>query len=149
MIHLDTETMDIIGKGNKQRTIPLSVTLVNMIRKYLKMRQQVLLDTRLETSSLLLTVNGVPMTDSALRVVFKKLKDGTGVEGRMVSPHTFRRSFGRTYLLAGGDLFSLQMLLGHSDLTTTKLYVQYSDKELAHQMRTFCPLENKTWSYLG
>ena len=148
-LHLDVSMMTIIGKGGKERDIPIGTTLLKMIRRYLKRRSELLLDTKMETSALFITNRGTPMTDGALLHMFRELKAGTNITGRRVSPHTFRHSFAKSFLLNGGELFVLQELLGHEDISTTRIYVSYNRNEIASQMQNFCPLDNTRWSYLG
>ena len=89
------------------------------------------------------------MTESGLRTVFKELKERSGVKGLRCSPHTFRHTFAKNFLLNGGNLFALQEIMGHEDVSTTRVYVEYSKEELVQQMKNFSPIENSKWSYLG
>ena len=148
-LHMDVSSMTIIGKGNKQREVPLSPVLMKMLRMYLGRREELLLKYECETSRLFVTKYGRPLTDSGLRQVFRDLRQGTGIGGLRVSPHTFRHSFAKSFLTNGGNLFSLQEILGHEDIATTRIYVAYMDDELGQQMKNFCPLDNTKWSYLG
>lgn len=148
-LHLDMSMMTIIGKGNKERDVPLSSSLVKLLRRYLDRRADLLLDTRMETSALFVTNRGTPLTDGALLHIFRELKAGTGISGRRVSPHTFRHSFAKNFLLNGGELFVLQEILGHEDVSTTRIYVDYNKRELGQQMQSYCPLDNVKWSYLN
>lgn len=148
-LHLDEGVMVIIGKGNKQRTVPLSPQIEKLLRKYKKARSEVLLDNNTETSALIIGKWGKPLTEGGLRAVFKELKEGTGIGGHRLSPHTFRHTFAKNFLLNGGNLFALQEILGHEDVSTTRIYVEYNKEELSHQMTHFSPIENSKWSYLG
>ncbi len=148
-LHLDEQYMTIIGKGNKQRQVPLSQQLTKLLRKYLEKRIEVLLHNAIETPVLLISKYGKPLTNGGLQEVFRKLKDGTGIRGRRCSPHTFRHSFAKNFLLNGGNLFALQEILGHEDISTTRIYVEYNQKEMSEQMNNFSPLENSKWSYFA
>lgn len=148
-LHLDEGVMSIIGKGNKQRNVPITPLLEKILRKYIKARAEVLLDTGIETSALIIGKWGKPLTDGGLRQVFRELKEGTGINGRRFSPHSLRHSFAKNFLISGGNLFVLQELLGHSDISTTKIYVNFSNQEKIEQMKNFSPIENSKWSYLG
>ena len=148
-LHLDERFMTIIGKGNKLRKVPLSPQLITLLRKYLAKRAEVLLANAIETSILIIGKYGKPLTDGGLQEVFRKLKAGTGIGGRRFSPHTFRHTFAKNFLLNGGNLFALQEILGHEDISTTRIYIEYSQQEMSEQMRNFSPLENSKWSYLA
>ena len=148
-IHLDTDSMTIIGKGNKQREVPLSPQIEKLLRMYMKARAELLLDNGIETPKLIIGKWGVPLTESGLRTVFKELKERSGVKGLRCSPHTFRHTFAKNFLLNGGNLFALQEIMGHEDVSTTRVYVEYSKEELVQQMKNFSPVENTKWSYLG
>lgn len=146
-LQLDDNILTVIGKGNKERTIPLSAKLSRMLRKYLKMRQELLLDRHVETSVLIIGKWGNPLTEHGLREMFDKLRIGTGLGGRRFSPHTFRHSFAKTFLMNGGSMFALQRILGHDDISTTQVYVEFCESEMAMQMNNYCPLDNTKWSY--
>ena len=148
-LHLDMCSMTIIGKGEKEREVPLSPVLVKLLRIYLGQREKILLSHKIETSSLIVTKYGRPLSDGGLREVFRELKNKAGICGLKVSPHTMRHSFAKNFLLNGGNLFALQEVLGHEDVSTTRIYVDYNKLELGQQMKNFCPLDNSKWSYLG
>ena len=64
-----------------------------------------------------------------------------GVTGLRISPHTFRHTFAVMYLRNGGDVFSLQKLLGHSDLTMTRRYAELSETDVIEKHRQFSPAD--------
>ncbi len=148
-LHMDMNSMTVIGKGDKEREVPLSPILVKLLYMYLEKRLEVLLDHDTETPRLIITKYGRPLSDGGLREVFLELKHGTGIGGLRVSSHTFRHTFAKNFLLNGGNLFALQEILGHEDISTTRIYVDYNKLELSQQMNNFCPLDNAKWSYLG
>lgn len=115
-LHLDMCSMTIIGKGEKEREVPLSPVLVKLLRIYLGQREKILLSHKIETSSLIVTKYGRPLSDGGLREVFRELKNKAGICGLKVSPHTMRHSFAKNFLLNGGNLFALQEVLGHEDV---------------------------------
>lgn len=149
-LHLDEGVMAIIGKGNKQRIVPITPHLEKIIRKYMKARTERLLDLGVETSAFLIGQWGKPLTVGGLRQVFTDLKEGTGIEGRRVSPHSFRHSLVKNLLLNECNLYTIKKLLGHECLSTTEVYLDHIDtQDLCNQMKEFSPLENSKWSYLG
>jgi integrase/recombinase XerD len=64
-----------------------------------------------------------------------------GISARKWGPHTLRHTFGRQYLMAGGDLVSLQRILGHSDIKTTRIYAELDLRDVTHQHHRFTPLK--------
>lgn len=134
------------GKGNKERYVPIGRTLRRTIIQYLKSRDEFLKGD--SCSYLFITPRRErKMTGSCLSVLFQKLKKELKLTGEKVSCHTFRHSMAKNYLLNGGDLASLQALLGHSDITTTKKYINLNDTELKTQHAKFNPLDNSSWQY--
>lgn len=121
----------VIGKGDKERLIPLGDVSIRVIRQYLEM-------TGLrEEDYLFLNLDGPqPLLKTPLnrRDVWKRVRDMRHIVGREVSPHTFRHSFATHLLENGADLRVVQELLGHSDISTTQIYTQISKRhvKLAH-----------------
>ena len=87
------------------------------------------------------------MTTSCMAVLFQKLKKTLNITGEKVSCHTWRHTFAKNYLLNGGDIFSLQKILGHADIVTTKNYLHLNEKEVKLQHAKYNPLDNKDWLY--
>ncbi|MEG6584182.1 tyrosine-type recombinase/integrase [Dendrosporobacter sp. 1207_IL3150] len=134
------------GKGNKERYVPIGRTLRRVMIQYLKSRNEFLKGDN--CNYLFVTPrNERKMTGSCLSVLFQKLKKELKLTGEKVSCHTFRHSMAKNYLLNGGDVFSLQKLLGHSDIATTKKYINLNDNELKIQHAKYNPLDNNDWSY--
>jgi len=67
--------------------------------------------------------------------------------GEKIACHTWIHTFAKTYLLNGGDIFSLQKILGHADITTTKNYLNLNNREMKNQHAKFNLLDNKDWLY--
>ena len=87
------------------------------------------------------------MTNSCLNILFQKLKKNLKLTGEKISCHTWRHTFAKNYLLNGGDIFSLQKILGHADIVTTKNYLHLNEKEVKLQHAKYNPLDNKDWLY--
>lgn len=122
----------VIGKGDKERLIPMGDVSVMVIRRYLA-------ETGLKDNAPLFpNLDGkVPLFDEPLnrRDVWQRVRNMRHIIGRDVSPHTFRHSFATHLLENGADLRIVQELLGHSDIATTQIYTQVSKRhiKLAHQ----------------
>lgn len=87
------------------------------------------------------------MTNSGVDILFQKLKKELKLTGEKVSSHTWRHTFAKNYLLNGGDVFSLQKIMGHADLETTRGYLSLNNEEIKLQHARYNPLDNKDWLY--
>jgi len=121
----------VLGKGGKERLIPLGDVSVMVIKKYL-------LETGLKADDpLLIDLDGKGLLKEPInrRKVWQRVRDMKRLIGREVSPHTFRHSFATHLLENGADLRVVQELLGHSDISTTQIYTQISKRhvKLAHR----------------
>ena len=87
------------------------------------------------------------MSVSGLDEIFRKLKNELDIPKSRLSPHTFRHSFAKFFLMNGGSLILLQQMLGHEDIATTRIYVDYTSAEIRVQNDRFNPLDNSKWSY--
>lgn len=83
-----------------------------------------------------------PLSKQGVRTAFKRLLARAGIDGPKAGPHTFRHTFGLRYILNGGDVFSLQRLMGHEDVSMTMVYVEMADHHLAAQHAKYSPLAN-------
>ena len=146
-VDLTESKICVMGKGNIERNISITQTLRTILRRYIKAREEHLKHIGETNEYLLVTKEGRHMSQWTLKELFKKIKEDTGIKGNRVSPHTWRHTFAKTFLLNGGNLFALQKILGHSDITTTQIYVEYTDKELPAQMGRYSPLESKRWAW--
>lgn len=116
-----------IGKGSKERIIPVGKKAVTSIRNYLKEREYICKKFDLTTKILFLNSNGKKITRQD---VYNFIKKVTAEIGKKASPHTIRHSFATHLLENGADLRVVQELLGHADVSTTQLYTHVSKKRL-------------------
>jgi integrase/recombinase XerD len=117
-----------LGKGSKERLVPVGRTALAAVRTYLRSGRPHLVHSASERK-LFLNFRGGPLTRQGLYKIILRHAEAAGLKGRM-SPHTLRHSFA-THLLSGGcDLRSVQEMLGHADLSTTQLYTHLSGEDL-------------------
>lgn len=113
-------------KNGKSRRIPMSKQLNKSMRAWLKVR-----GTEIETDSLFITQYDDPMENRAMQRQIKYYSRKTGVEKEVpVSPHAFRRTFAKTMIQKGVDVFTVQALMGHSSLDQLKQYVMLYSEDL-------------------
>lgn len=127
-VDLDLAFVRCIGKGNKERIIPLGSAAVQAVREYLKVIRPRLLK-KVSEEALFLNHHGQRMTRQGIWKIIKKQALLTGVN-RAITPHTMRHSFATHLLANGADLRSVQELLGHSDISTTQIYTHLTKKKL-------------------
>lgn len=148
---LDTCQLQIyvIGKGNKERHIPIGKQLQNFLKVYLRQREDHLYkkcDGKF-SPYVFIHGDGGQLTEWDVRKMFYKIRKDCKMSGRKVSPHTWRHTFATNYVRNGGDLRSLQLILGHSSLKTTEMYLTLSSETLREQNAKFNPLDNQRWKY--
>lgn len=85
--------------------------------------------------------DGLPTTGNYVYRLVRGYGETAGLEGVRCSPHTFRHTFAKNYLLNGGDLFTLQKILGHSSLYVVRLYVNLASEDVQAQHRRYSPMD--------
>jgi integrase/recombinase XerD len=125
-VDLDERLVRVIGKGNKERIVPIGRSAVEALRRYLS-RGRPYLDRRFR-AELFLNAKGGPLTRAGAFLILRKLADKAGLEPGRVHPHLLRHSFATHLLEGGADLRSVQEMLGHADLATTELYTHVTDQ---------------------
>lgn len=123
---LDAGVVRCIGKGDKERIVPLGREAVEAVRRYLA-RGRPFLDRR-HRPELFLNARGGGLTRAGAFLLLRKLADKAGLDPTRVHPHLLRHSFATHLLEGGADLRSVQEMLGHADLSTTELYTHVSDR---------------------
>jgi integrase/recombinase XerD len=132
-VSLDRQSVDLenrlvrcIGKGNKERIVPVGRAATNALRRYLA-RGRPHLDRR-HRQELFLNAHGGPLTRAGVFLVLRRLAAKAGLEPERIHPHLLRHSFATHLLEGGADLRAVQEMLGHADLATTELYTHVSDR---------------------
>lgn len=126
MVDLSGGFLRVMGKGNKERLIPLGAVTEEIVSRYIS-----LLSLQPEDFLLVDYKEGrLPLLKTSLnrRAVWQRVKSLSPLIGRSVSPHTFRHSFATHMIENGADLRVVQELLGHSDISTTQIYTQVSKR---------------------
>jgi integrase/recombinase XerD len=125
---VDTEQRIVraIGKGSKERIVPIGRPAVEALNRYLS-RGRPYLDKR-HRPELFLNAQGGALTRAGAFLILRKLAEKAGLEPERVHPHLLRHSFATHLLEGGADLRSVQEMLGHADLATTELYTHVSDR---------------------
>jgi integrase/recombinase XerD len=125
-VDLEQRLVRCIGKGDKERIVPIGRQAAEALRRYLA-HGRPHLDTR-HRPELLLNARGGPLTRAGAFLIVRRLAAKAGLEPGRVHPHLLRHSFATHLLEGGADLRSVQEMLGHADLATTELYTHVSDR---------------------
>ena len=126
--NLQAGVVKVIGKGDKERLVPLGEEAIEWLQRYLNEARAKLLHGQ-ATDALFPTARGAAMTRQAFWHNLKRYTRVAGIETHL-SPHTLRHAFATHLLNHGADLRVVQMLLGHVDLSTTQIYTQVARERL-------------------
>ncbi len=128
------------AKGNKERLVPIGSLVQKSLWKYVNhFRSQPLTH---KVTRLFLSDDGLPLTRSGIQQWLRRNGRRVGITGVRCSPHTFRHTFAKNYLLNGGDIFSLQKILGHSSLASVRVYLNLFAADIKKQHQRFSPVDN-------
>ncbi len=127
-MNLDDGVLRVTGKGNKDRLVPLGEEAVQWLKRYLADSRPQLLGRQL-SDAVFVTARGEGMTRQAFWYLIKRRAAAAGIT-RTLSPHTLRHAFATHLLNHGADLRVVQMLLGHSDISTTQIYTHVARERM-------------------
>ena len=122
-------TILIHGKGNKERIVPLGEYAKSYLEKYLEIRSELIKKKNGYYNELFLNNHGKPITRNGFNFLLNRLLKDKGIN-KNITPHTLRHSFATHMLDNGADLRTIQELLGHSDVVTTRIYTHVSKKQI-------------------
>jgi integrase/recombinase XerD len=125
-VDIDERLVRSVGKGGKERVVPLGRSAADALRRYIA-RGRPFLDRR-HRPELFLNAQGGGLTRAGAFFILRRLAETAGLEPGRVHPHLLRHSFATHLLEGGADLRSVQEMLGHADLATTELYTHVTDR---------------------
>jgi integrase/recombinase XerD len=128
-VALDSGVVRVLGKGSKERLVPLGEEAIAWIARYLASARPLLAGTP-GSDALFLTTRAAPMTRQAFWALIKRHAVGAGIPAASLSPHVLRHAFATHLLNHGADLRVVQLLLGHADITTTTIYTHVARERL-------------------
>jgi integrase/recombinase XerD len=136
-LHLEAGFINVIGKGNKERVVPVGKKAVEALNRYLEAGRPRLVTPR-SPANVFLTKRGTPFASVTLWLRIKNRVKRTGVV-RNITPHMLRHSFATHLLEHGADLRVIQELLGHANISTTEVYTHVTGSRLRDIHRKFHP----------
>lgn len=140
-VHLNTKYIDIIGKGDKERIVPIGDLAIETLRKYITDARPILTKNTY-SEYVFLNYQGKQLSRQSIFKYIKKLAKDNGIETE-ISPHTLRHSFATHLLNNGVDLRYVQELLGHEDISTTQIYTHLDSNRLHEMVNEIHPLAHR------
>lgn len=141
-LYFEEGFIQVTGKGNKQRLVPISRNTQKYIEIY---RNEIRNHQKIDNKSqdiLFVNRNGKKLTRAMIFTIIKRLTEKAGIQ-KNTSPHTFRHSFATHLLENGADLRAIQQMLGHESITTTEIYTHIDRKHLTEIINRFHPRRDK------
>ncbi len=129
-VSIDPGVVRVIGKGGKERLVPLGEEAIACLQHYIKNARADLMAQHPPCNALFVTRRGKPMTRQAFWYLLKRYATLANIDAQSLSPHTLRHAFATHLLNHGADLRVVQMLLGHSDISTTQIYTHVANQRL-------------------
>jgi integrase/recombinase XerD len=137
-LYLDVGFIRVVGKGNKERLVPIgssAIKYINIYRTTIRVHQAI---TNGEEDILFLNKRGSRLSRVMIFIIIKDLVKKAGIE-KNISPHTFRHSFATHLVEGGADLRAVQEMLGHESITTTEIYTHLDRDFLRKTLERFHP----------
>jgi len=134
-IYWEDGLVTVMGKGRKERVVPIGGTTKAALQEYARVRKAI------DVPYFFLSRRGYQMKNRYVQVAMRRYGRTAGISGVRVSPHTLRHTFAIQYIKNGGDAFSLQSILGHSTLDMVRNYVNLAQQDVTIQHRKFSPVD--------
>jgi integrase/recombinase XerD len=128
-VSLDMGVVRVVGKGSKERLVPLGEESIGWLKRYLATGRPTLVGVG-KSSAVFVTARRGPLTRQAFWALLKRLGAKAGIPAAGLSPHVLRHAFATHLLNHGADLRVVQLLLGHADITTTTIYTHVARERL-------------------
>jgi integrase/recombinase XerC/integrase/recombinase XerD len=136
-VHLNEGYLKVLGKGKKERIVPIGNNAQKALQRYLyRFRPK---STNPDIDNVFLSTSSKTLTENSMKLMFTKLSKKSGVY--RLHAHLCRHTFATKFLINGGDVFSLQHILGHSTLEMVRCYVNLASSHVAIQHKKFSPLD--------
>lgn len=139
-LNINMGYVKVIGKGNKERIVPISNIAKNILNDYLKYYRNEFI--KKESMLLFFNNHGNKLSREECYIILKQIIERTTID-KKISPHTIRHSFATHLLENGADLRSIQELLGHSNISTTTIYTHISNQKIKKEYQLFHPRVKK------
>ncbi len=146
--HIDLGDLDLTegyikisgAKGGRERVVPIGSVVQKSLWRYVNHFRPRPLISRV--TGLFLSDGGLPLAKNGVQQMLRRYGREAGLTGVRCSPHTCRHTFAKQYLMNGGDIFSLQRILGHSSLASVRIYLNLFSADIKRQHQRFSPVDN-------
>ncbi len=139
-VNLESRLLKVWGKGSKERLVPFGAKVQKALWKYLNSYRTESASPRYDQA--FLTDAGYPLTKDRVEAIVENIGRKAGITGVRLSPHTFRHTMAVTFLRNGGDVFSLQRILGHSQLEVLRGYINLAQSDISRVHQRNSPADN-------
>jgi len=139
-VNLEARLLKVWGKGAKERMVPFGKKVQGALWKYMMSCRPPPIVPRYD--HVFLTCDGRPLTKDRVEAIVEHYGRKAGITGVRVSPHTFRHTFAVMFLRNGGNVFSLQRIMGHSTLDVLRIYVNMAQADIQEAHRRHSPADN-------
>ena len=129
-LNLRRGTVQVVGKGGRERLVPMGETAIDWVERYSRLARPAILKNR-ASPALFVSNRARAMTRQTFWHMVKRYAASAGIE-REISPHTLRHAFATHLVNHGADLRAVQLMLGHADLSTTQIYTHVARDRLKH-----------------
>jgi site-specific recombinase XerD len=136
-IHINDGLMKVMGKGKKERMVPIGNKAQKALQSYLFRHRPKPAHSGIENA--FLSIFGTPITENGVELMFSRLAKKSGIN--RLHAHLCRHTFATMFLLNGGDVFTLQQILGHTTLEMVRNYVTLASNHIAMQHHKYSPLD--------
>ncbi len=140
-LYLDSKFIRILGKGNKERLVPISPKAIKELNYWFIDRREMKIKPG-EEDYVFLNRRGSHLTRTMILIMIKRLAKEAGIK-KNISPHTLRHSFATSLLEGGADLRAIQAMLGHEDIATTEIYTHIDTTTLRQEILEHHPRNKK------
>jgi len=139
-VNLERRTLKVWGKGAKERIVPFGVRAQKALLRYLNFQRSE--PATPLTREFFLTDSGEPLKARRVQAIIRHYGEKAGIKGIRCSPHTLRHTAAVMWIRNGGDVFSLQQILGHSSLEMVRVYVNLAQGDIEAAHRRYSPADN-------
>ncbi|MFA5315900.1 MAG: tyrosine-type recombinase/integrase [Dehalococcoidales bacterium] len=136
-VHMDEGYLKVLGKGKKERIVPIGNNAQKVLQRYLFRFRTKPVNPVID--NVFLSQSSNPLTENSMKLMFARLSKRSGV--CRLHAHLCRHTFATRFLINGGDVFSLQQILGHSTLEMVRHYVNLASSHIAIQHQKYSPLD--------
>jgi integrase/recombinase XerC/integrase/recombinase XerD len=136
-VNIEGGYLKVLGKGNKERIVPFGASVQKSLMRYLLHFKPIPFNPTFQ--NVFLTLDGRQFSKNGVKMTFQRIAEKSGV--KRLHPHLCRHTFATNYLINGGDVFSLQQILGHTSLEMVRHYVNLASSHVTVQHRKYSPMD--------